>query len=172
MKLPRIFAALVAAASLAGTAGAHDYKLGDLEIGHPYAIATPASAKSGAGYLSITNIGSQPDRLLAVKANFPMVVVHSTEVDAAGVARMTAVDGLEIAPGETVTLAPGGMHVMFMGLTAPWAAGDEIDATLVFEKAGQIEVQFQVQPRGEGAGGQMQNMDQGAMGGMHMGAGK
>ncbi len=164
MKLRRTLAALVAAASLAGSAGAHEYKLGDLEIGHPYAIETPASAKSGAGYLSITNTGSEPDRLVAVKADFPMVAVHKTEVDAAGVARMEAVDGLEIAPGQTVTLEPGGMHVMFMGLTAPWAVGDKIDATLVFEKAGQVDVQFHVQARGEGG----TQMDQGQMGGMQM----
>ena len=151
MRLRFVLAAIAAVAALAGGAGAHEYKAGDLEIGHPYAIETPAGAKSGAGYLSISNAGSGPDRLLRVEADFPMVQVHTTETDAAGVARMSAVEGLVIPPGQTVTLAPGGMHVMFMGLTAPWTEGEKIPATLVFERAGAVEVTFYVQARGEGA---------------------
>jgi copper(I)-binding protein len=107
----RLTIAALAAAGLASAAAAHEYKLGDLTIGHPYAIETAATAKTGAGYLSITNAGSAPDRLLAVEAGFPRVELHATEVDAAGVARMAPVEGLEIGPGETVTLAPQGTHV-------------------------------------------------------------
>jgi periplasmic copper chaperone A len=139
--------AALAAAGLAAAAGAHEYRLGDLTIGHPYAIATPATAKTGAGYLSISNAGSAPDRLIAVEAPFPRVELHTTEVDAAGVARMSAVEAVEIQPGQTVTLAPQGTHVMFMGLAAPLTAGEKIDATLVFEKAGEVAVQFNVEPR-------------------------
>ena len=79
-----------------------------------------------------------------------MVAIHRTETDAAGVARMVPVEALEIPPGATVTLEPGGTHVMFMGLTAPFAEGDKIDATLVFEKAGEVAVRFNVEARRDG----------------------
>ena len=154
-----MLAALVAALSLAGAAGAHEFRLGDLTIGHPYAIETPATARSGAGYLTITNAGDAPDRLLAVEAAVPAVQIHGSETDAAGVTRMLPVDGLEIPPGGTVALEPGGLHVMFMGLGAPFEAGAKVDATLVFERAGEIAVQFNVEPRGAGADA----VDHGAM---------
>ena len=145
-----LLAALAAALSVAGAAGAHEFRLGDLTVGHPYAIETPATAKSGAGYLTITNAGDAPDRLLAVEAAVPRAEIHTSETDAAGVTRMLPVDGVEIPPGGTVTLEPGGLHVMFMGLGAPFEAGAKIDATLVFEKAGEVAVEFNVEPRGAG----------------------
>jgi copper(I)-binding protein len=103
---------------------------------------------SGAGYMTITNTGSEPDRLLALRADFPRVSLHGTQTDAQGVTRMVPVEGIAIAPGETVTLAPGGMHVMFMGLDGdPFEEGERIPATLVFERAGEIAVEFWVEPR-------------------------
>jgi copper(I)-binding protein len=150
MRFPNLAAALVAI-GLAGVAGAHEFRIDALTIGHPYAIATAASARTGAGYLTISNQGSEPDRLIAVEAAFPMVRVHSTTTDAAGVARMSEVEAVEIPPGGTVALEPGGMHVMFMGLAGPLVEGEKIDATLVFETAGAVEVQFNVEPRGAAA---------------------
>lgn len=147
MRVRGIVAALLVAA--AGAAGAHEFRAGELTIGHPYAIATPPTARAGAGYLTIENAGAEPDRLLAVEAPFPMAQVHATETDASGVARMAPVEALEIPPGATVTLAPGGTHVMFMGLAEPLAAGETVDATLVFEKAGRVEVRFNVEARAE-----------------------
>ena len=62
-----------------------------------------------------------------------------------------------------MTLEPRGLHVMFMGLTAPWKAGDHIPATLVFETAGKVPVVFNVEPRKAGEGGDMGGMDHGTM---------
>jgi copper(I)-binding protein len=129
---------------------AHEFTVGDLTIGHPYAIATPAGARTGAGYLSVTNAGPEPDRLVAVKADFPRVELHTTEVDAAGVARMGAAEAVEVPPGATVTLAPQGTHVMFMGLAAPLVEGEQVPAVLVFEKAGEVAVEFAVEARKAG----------------------
>ncbi len=156
-------AVALAAALFGGAAGAHEFKAGALTIGHPYAIETAATAKSGVGYFSITNAGPEADRLVAIKADFPMVEVHSTETDAAGVTKMLPVEALEIPPGETVTLAPRGLHVMFVGLTAPWKEGDHIPATLVFEKAGAVPVVFNVQTRKAGEEDGMGGMDHGKM---------
>ena len=96
----------------------------------------------------MTNAGAEPDRLVAVKADFPRVELHATEVDAAGVARMAAVEAVEVPAGATVTLEPRGVHVMFMGLAAPLAPEGRIPAVLVFETAGEIAVEFAVEPRG------------------------
>ena len=71
-----------------------------------------------------------------------------------GVAKMRQVTGLEIKPGETVELKPGGMHVMFMGLKQPLKQGQKVKGTLVFEKAGTVAIEFTVQAAGAPAGGQ------------------
>lgn len=135
-------------------ATAHEVTTETLVIDHPYALETPATAMSGAGYMTITNSGAEPDRLLAVRADFPRVTLHGTETDTQGVTRMVSVEGIEIAPGRTVTLAPGGMHVMFMGLDGdPFEEGERIPATLVFERAGEIAVEFWVEPRDGGMTG-------------------
>jgi copper(I)-binding protein len=140
---------LLAFQLLAAPAVAHDVAAAGLKIGHPYAIETPPGAMSGAGYLTIVNEGAAPDRLVAVRADFPQVTLHRTEIGADGVARMRPAEGIAIAPGETVTFAPGGSHVMFMGLEGdPFEVGEVIPATLVFEKAGEVAVEFWVQPRG------------------------
>lgn len=143
---------LLAAALSAAPVLAHDYEIGGLSVEHPYAIAS--TGKTAAGYLSVTNTGTDSDMLVAIETEFPRADVHRTEKDASGVARMSPVDGLEIPAGETVTLEPGGLHVMFMGLDRPLAEGDSVHATLVFETAGEIAVEFQVEARsGEEAGG-------------------
>lgn len=157
MRLSLTIAAL-AAAAFAATAEAHEFKAGTLTIGHPYAFETPATAKSAAGYFSVTNAGTAPDRLVAVETDGSKAEVHATETDTSGVTRMTAVDGLEIPPGATVTLEPRGLHVMFTGLGAPWKAGDHVPATLVFETAGAVPVVFNVQARKAGEGGDMDGM--------------
>jgi copper(I)-binding protein len=138
--------------ALAVPAAAHEFNLGDLSIGHPTATATAPGARAGAGYFSVTNEGSEPDRLLAVEADFPRVQLHVTEVDADGVARMLPLEVLEVPAGATVTLAPQGTHVMFMGLDAPLEEGARVPATLVFEHAGTIEVEFLVEPRAASGG--------------------
>lgn len=127
----------------------HDFTAGALSVGHPYAIETPPGAKSAAGYFTITNDGPEADRLTAVQVPGVQAELHVTETGADGVARMLPVEGIDIAPGTTVTLAPRGLHVMFMGVTQAWVAGDEVPGTLVFEKAGAVPVAFAIQPRGQ-----------------------
>jgi len=126
-----------------GLAAAHDYILGDLEIIHPRIFETAATAKAGGGYVTIANEGGTADALIGVDADFPRVMLHrSTEED--GVMRMRHVDEISLPAGELVELAPGGYHVMFMGLSEPLEAGDEVPATLRFENAGDLEIMFKV----------------------------
>jgi copper(I)-binding protein len=153
----------LAFAILALPAAAHEVTTESLVIDHPYTLETVATAMSGAGYMTITNTGSVPDRLLEVRADFPRVSLHGTQTDAQGVTRMVPVEGIAISPGATVTLAPGGMHVMFMGLDGdPFEEGERIPATLVFERAGEIAVEFWVEPR-TGATTGHEGHDQGAL---------
>jgi periplasmic copper chaperone A len=122
---------------------------GDLTIDAAWSRATPGGATIGAGYLRIKNSGSAPDVLTSVSSPIAeSVEVHEmTMTD--GIMRMRQLaGGLEIKPGETTELAPGGMHLMFMGLKAPLKAGDRFFATLTFKHAAAIEVEFAVAPIG------------------------
>ena len=147
-----VFAALVALAST--NAFAHEYKVGALQIGHPWARATPKGAVVGGGYLKITNTGTMPDRLVsgtsAVSGRFE---VHEMSMDG-GVMKMRQLkDGLEIKPGETVELKPGGFHIMLLDLKEPIKPGERVKGTLVFEKAGSVDIEYATVPVGGSPGG-------------------
>lgn len=139
----------VLALSLSTQANAHDYRVGSMHIDHPWAIATPNGAKTGAGYMKITNEGTQPDRLIAMTSPAaPKVTIHAS-VKEGDVVKMRALDkGLEIKPGETVEMKPEGTHVMFEGLSAPLLEAGRAQGTLVFEKAGRVDVDFSIVPMG------------------------
>ncbi|VDC24531.1 copper chaperone PCu(A)C [Pseudogemmobacter humi] len=138
---------------LAAPAFAHEFTLGDLEVGHPHIPAPIASAKSAGGYLSITNGGESADRLIGAESDAAdKTELHTSEVDAEGVARMIHVPAIDIPAGETVKLERGGLHVMFMGLKTPLAEGDLVKGTLIFEKAGRLDVEFSVDAPKDGEG--------------------
>jgi copper(I)-binding protein len=140
-----IAAAALFAVFHAGPLQAQDIKAGTLEIKQPWARATPKGAQVGGGYFSVTNTGKTADRLVGgsseVSGKFE---IHSMTMDN-GVMRMRPVaGGLEIKPGETLVLKPGGYHIMFMDLKKPLTKGAKLKGTLVFEKAGTIAVQYVV----------------------------
>ena len=120
-------------------ADAHEFKLGAITIGHPYARATAAGQPTGGGYMSFANAGPA-DKLVAISADVSTSVeLHSMTMEG-DVMRMRQVDAIELAAGKTVELKPGGYHVMFVGLKAPLKAGDKFPVKLKFEKAGEVEV--------------------------------
>ena len=126
-------------------AHAHSVTVGTMEIIHPAIPAPPAGAKSAAGYLEIVNAGDAADRLLGVEtAIAKRAMLHATDHGADGVARMIHLDAIDIPAGGTVLLEPGGLHIMLMGLTGPLTEGDMIPATLVFERAGRVAIEFSV----------------------------
>jgi copper(I)-binding protein len=140
-----LLTALTLVLAWSSVALAHSYKLGSLEIGHPWARATPPTAPTGGAFLTVTNKGTTPDRLVSVASPAAGTVqVHEMKMEG-NVMRMREHEGgLEIAPGATVTLAPGGLHIMMMGLKAPLKQGEKVPLTLVFEKAGSIDVELAV----------------------------
>src|SRR4051812_30956077 len=137
-----VFVAIIAPASHALA----DVQVGGLKISQPWSRATPKGAQVGAGYLTITNTGSEPDRLIGGSlTDAGRVEIHQDTIEG-GVVKMHPVQGgLEIKPGETVTLKPGGYHAMFMDLKKPLRKGDAVEGTLIFEKAGTVRVTFKVQ---------------------------
>jgi copper(I)-binding protein len=140
----------VLAGTLAGTpAFAHDYKVGALEIAHPWVRATPPTAKAGGGFLVVTNKGTTADRLVSASSGASQQVeIHEMKMDGSVMRMRELADGLEIPAGASVTLKPGGYHIMFMELKAPFTKGNKVPVTLVFEKAGKVDVEFAVQDMG------------------------
>ena len=129
------------------------YKVGALVIEAPWTRATPGGARVGGAYLKITNTGAQPDRLIG--GSLPIagaVEVHEMSmID--GVMRMRKLaKGLEIKPGQTLELKPGGYHIMFMGLRDSLKQDQPVKGTLQFEKAGSVEVEYRVAPIGAQSG--------------------
>lgn len=136
--------AFAACAFVAIGAHAHEFKLGAITIGHPYARATLPGQPSGGGYLKLDNAGAA-DRLVGVSADVSQSVeLHSMSMDG-NVMRMRPVDAIELPAGKTVELRPGGLHVMFMGLKAPLKQGDKFPLKLRFEKAGEVTVTVNVE---------------------------
>jgi len=145
----RAFVLAIALLSAASGASAYDYKAGNLEIDRPWSRATPKGAKTAAGYLKITNSGSAPDRLVsATFAQSRGAEIHEMAVER-GVMRMRELKGgVEIAPGASVELKPGATHIMFTDLSRPLAKGERVKGTLVFEKAGPVDVEYSVEAIG------------------------
>ncbi len=139
---------LAAAWITASAAAAHDTRVGSIAIEHPRVIAS--TGQTAAGYLTIVNEGTTADALVAVWSAAPQTEVHASAVSADGVATMAPAPVVEIPAGGSVALAPGGLHVMFMGLTRPLTAGETWPATLVFRDAGEVAVDFAVEPRSGG----------------------
>jgi len=127
--------------SLATPLQAEDIKAGDLVISQAWSRATPGGAKVGGGYLTIENRGTAPDRLVGGASDVAdKVEVHEMSM-ANGVMTMRPVEGgLAIPPGKTVALAPGGYHLMMLGLKAPLKQGQSVPVTLTFEKAGAVKL--------------------------------
>lgn len=147
--LPKLMAVAVATAALTSPILAHDYRLGAIQIDHPWTRATPPGAHAGGGFLTLTNEGVAADRLVAAVSPIAgRTELHTMTMDD-GVMKMRPLpEGIELPAGATVELAPGGMHVMFMDLAGPIVEGDSVPVTLTFETAGSIEVEMAVSPPG------------------------
>ena len=146
--------ALAALPLAAAGARAADYDVGSIHITQPWTRATPKGASSGAGYLTVTNSGTAPDRLSCAGTDVAaQCQIHTMSMEN-GVMKMRPVEGgLEIKPGETVTLKPGSDHMMFVKLKHPLQTGNAVEATLQFEKAGTVKIEMPVVAIGAAAPG-------------------
>jgi len=155
-------AAVAMAAPLCGSASAHEFKKGAIEIDHPWSRPTPPSAPVASGYVKLTNTGSERDRLLEVTSPIASgAEIHETAI-VDGVARMRPVDGgVELPVGASIDFAASGLHVMFLDPVRMLKRDEVFPATLVFEKAGDVHVDFIVQLRPETVDGSAHGNDHG-----------
>ncbi|MES2537785.1 MAG: copper chaperone PCu(A)C [Pseudomonadota bacterium] len=142
----RSIISLAAAMLFSASAQAHEYKVGDLQIAHPYARVTVANQPAGAAYLTIENKGKDADKLLSAASPVANEVqIHSMSMEG-NVMKMREVGSVELKPAAKVSMQPGhGYHIMLIGLKQPLKAGDKFPLTLTFEKAGKTEVSVHVE---------------------------
>lgn len=158
MKLWTSLAAAAALSLVSLTSFAADYKAGDLMLSKAWTRATPPKAKAGGGFIEIVNTGSGDDRLIAASSNVSKKVELHEMAVTDGIMKMREMEGgIEIPAGETVTLQPGGLHIMFMGLNQSFDEGGKIPVVLTFEKAGDVAVELPVAKMGA------KSMDHGKM---------
>ncbi|CAN5277899.1 copper chaperone PCu(A)C [soil metagenome] len=140
----RLVLLALAALTLAAPAFAGDYRVGGVEVRRPW--TRPAQAgMNGVGYLTLANIGKKPIKLASVESPAAKsVTVHQSSM-ANGVMSMRPVTGLMIAPGAKVEFAPGGYHLMLLGLGSAQALGGKVPVTLVFEGGLKVKIDLSVE---------------------------
>ena len=125
---------------------------GHLEIEKPWARATPPGAAVGGGYFVIRNKGTAADRLVGVSSPASArVELHEMAMEK-DIMRMHEVKGIAVPAKGSVELKPGGFHLMFIELKAPFKPGDMVPVTLRFEKAGEVKSELAVESMGSGSG--------------------
>jgi len=155
--LPRGLAAALGFAAVqltAVAAQATDFDVGSIHIAQLWARATPKGASTAAGYMTITNNGTAPDRVSCVSSEVSaQCQIHSMTMEG-GVMKMRPIEGgLGIKPGETVVLKPSSAHVMFLDLKQPLQQGKTVKATLKFDNAGTVDVEYAIAAIGAAAPG-------------------
>lgn len=120
-------------------------ELGELTISGPFSRATLPNAPVGGGFLTIENAGTEADRLTAATSSVAKdTQIHEMAMEGDVMKMRELTDGLAIPAGETVVLAPGGFHLMFMGLNQAFVEGETVTVTLTFEKAGTVALELPV----------------------------
>lgn len=125
------------------------FTAGDLTVSGAFTRATLPKAPVGAGFFTIENTGSSDDRLVSVSSEIsPTIELHTMRMvdDVMKMEELT--DGIAIPAGETVSLAPGGLHVMIIGPNQPFVEGECVSLTLEFEAAGTLPIVLNVGPLG------------------------
>ena len=133
--------------ALAGPGLAQEVRAGDLAITEAWSRAA-GQGRTGAGYLTIGNRGAAADRLLSASSPAARSVELHNHIREGDVMRMREVPAIEIPAGGSVTLRPGGLHLMLIGLTGPLRQGETVPVTLTFERAGAAQVNLAIQAAG------------------------
>lgn len=120
---------------------------GDIEINDPWSRPLPPVSTNGAAYLTLVNHAMNADRLIAGSSPIAERVEFHKHVHSGSVMKMQRIEVVDIGAHDAVTMAPGGMHVMLLGLKKPLSAGDSFPLTLTFDKAGTTTVTVKVEAR-------------------------
>lgn len=139
---------LAACGQAAETPAAAQQQAAQVRIENAWAAPTPGGVEVSAGYLTIVNSTGSEDALIGVSSpRAGRAEVHEMTMQD-GVMQMRAMTRLPIAAGQSVTLAPGGRHLMFFDVAQPFAEGETIPVRLTFERAGAIDVSLPVRRQG------------------------
>lgn len=122
-----------------------DATIGSIEVSNVVVLQTGPSQLFGTASMDILNSGEEDDRLVAVIAHFADGAFQVREVDDAGFAKQVIVEsGIHLPAGEITTLSPDGIQIAFLNLKQRLMAGDNHVITLRFERAGDLEIRFEV----------------------------
>ena len=148
----KALAAALGVLAILGTAvpaQAHEEKTGDITIVHPWSRPA-AQGQNGVIYLGIKNQGAADDRLIAVDTPLAKKIELHRSTMEEGIHRMEQVESIVVPAGGTVELAPGGLHIMLIGLKFMLMAEETIPVTFTFERSGAITTGVAVEVRGGG----------------------
>jgi periplasmic copper chaperone A len=136
---------------LAGLARAEPTEtVGKVAIYDAWARASLGRAGTSAVYMTLEAGGDRGDRLVAAASPVATSAELHTHLMEGGVAKMRPVEAIEIAPGESTVLEPGGLHIMLVGLDDKLVEGNTMPLSLTFEDSGTIELEVPI--RGVGGG--------------------
>jgi copper(I)-binding protein len=139
---------MVAAYSVTGEAWATEYKVGSITITNPWSRATPKGASTAVGYMTIKNTGTTTDRLVGGSIDSASGFQLHSMVMENGVAKMRELSTVEIKPGQSIEFKPDSSHVMFVGLNKALSKGEHITGSLIFEHAGKVQIEYEIQAIG------------------------
>ena len=118
--------------------------LAQIEIENAWARATPPGAKTAAGYMTIRNKSSSPERLISAASPLAARVETHVHLHDGDVMRMRPVEGYALPAKGSLELSPGGAHLMFVDIKRPFKQGEKIPLTLRFQRAGEKKVVLDV----------------------------
>ena len=121
---------------------AAEFKLKGITVSHPHLIVFGKNAKSGVGYFVVSNKNSSAVVLNKVNTDFGVAMLHRTDVDKKGIAKMTHLKNIIIPGNGVLKLEPGGVHLMFMNIETEFDEHKKYPVTLFFEGQGSIDVDF------------------------------
>ena len=145
LALTALAALTLATLAQAAPAAAGDYRLGGIAVQRPW--TRPAAAgMNGVGYFTLANVGAKPIKLVSIESSAARSITLHQSLMKNGVSSMRAVTGgVAVVPGAQVAFAPGGYHVMLMGLTKAQAPGGKTPVTLVFEDGRRMRIDLSVE---------------------------
>ena len=125
-------------------ANAAEFELNGITVSNPQLVVFGKNAKSGAGYLVILNKNSGPVILKRVTADFGKAMLHKTDVDKKGVAKMKHLKSIAVPGNGLLKLEPGGTHIMFMNISIEFDESRKYPVTLVFEEQGSLDIDLKL----------------------------
>lgn len=151
--MTRNILALAIAATLGFSFSLHaqEAKVGSIKIENAYTRATVPGQQVAGGFMKIENKGAADQLVSASSPIAGEVQLHEMAMDG-NVMKMRQVKDIAVPAGGAVELKPGGLHLMFMNIKTPLAAGETVPVKLKFAKAGEVEVKVPVNAMGQQGG--------------------